>query len=100
MRKKTEPVDVISVCSTQGDIIPLRIQLADENAQTYSVVIEQILSHKEISYVGNESHIYSCRAMLRQKPFFFELCYLVRSHRWNLMIGDDECQPFFGAYVQ
>ena len=42
------PVDVISVCSADGSIKPLRIRLEDENHQLLRVDIDEIISTKEI----------------------------------------------------
>ena len=46
------PVDVISMCSANGDILPLRLRMEDEDHQLLRIDIEEIISSKEIQYVG------------------------------------------------
>ena len=79
------PVDVISVCSACGEIRPLRLRLEDESHQLRRVDIDEIISVKEIQYVGIEAHVFLCRATVRQKKWLFELKYTIRTHTWSLM---------------
>ena len=77
-------VDVISVCSANGDIRPLRLQMEDEDHQLLRINIEEIISNKRIQYVGIEAHVFLCRAKVRGKQWLFELKYTIRSHCWCL----------------
>jgi len=79
------PVDVISVCSANGELRPLRLRVEDESRQMVQVNIEQILSVKEIPYVGAEAQIYLCRAVVWDRKWVFELKYAIRSHTWYLL---------------
>lgn len=79
------PVDVISVCSADGSIKPLRIRLEDENHQLLRVDIDEIISSKEIQYVGIEAHVFLCRAMIRGEEHLFELKYTIRTHSWCIL---------------
>ena len=76
------PVDVISVCSANGDIRPLRIRIEDEAHQLLRVDIDEVISIKPVQYVGIEAHIFLCRATVRGKKWLFELKYTIRSHCW------------------
>ena len=78
------PVDVISVCSANGDIRPLRIRLEDEAHQLLRVDIDEIISSKPIQYVGVEAQVFLCRATVQGKRWLFELRYTIRSHSWCL----------------
>ena len=78
------PVDVISVCSANGDICPLRIRLEDEAHQLLCVDIDEIISSKPIQYVGIEAQVFLCRATVQGKRWLFELRYTIRSHTWCL----------------
>ena len=78
------PVDVISVCSANGDIRPLRIRLEDEAHQLLRVDIDEIISSKPIQYVGIEAQVFLCRATVQGKRWLFELRYTIRSHSWCL----------------
>lgn len=79
------PVDVISVCNTQGEIRPLRFQLEDEEHQLLRVNIQEVVSIREIQHVGVEAHIFLCRARVHDREWTFELKYTFRSHTWRLL---------------
>ena len=78
------PVDVISVCSADGEIKPLRFRMEDETHQLLRIDIEEIVSAKEIQYVGIEAQIFLCKATVQGRPWMFELKYTIRSHSWCL----------------
>lgn len=78
------PVDVICMCSASGDIQPLRLRMEDEHHQLLRVDIEEVISSKQIQYVGIEAYVFLCRAMVREKQWLFELKYTIRSHSWCL----------------
>ena len=79
------PVDVIAVCSSDGSIKPLRFRMEDEDHQLLRIDIEEVISTKEIQYVGIEAHVFLCRATVRGKESVFELRYMIRSHNWQLL---------------
>ena len=79
------PVDVISVCSADGSIKPLRLRMEDEDHQLLRVDIDEIISTRQIQYVGIEAHVYLCKATVRGKECVFELKYTIRSHNWCLL---------------
>ena len=79
------PVDVISVCSANGEIRPLRLRMEDEEHQLLRIDIDEIISTKPIQYVGIEAQIFLCRATVRGKRTLFELRYMIRSHSWSLL---------------
>lgn len=83
--KCNSPVDVISVCSADGTIKPLRLRMEDEEHQLLRIDIEEVISSKEIQYVGIEAHVFLCRATVRGKESVFELKYTIRSHNWCIM---------------
>lgn len=78
------PVDVISICSASGDIRPLRLRMEDEAHQLLRVDIDEVISVKEVQYVGIEAQIFLCRATVRDKKWLFELKYTIRTHTWCL----------------
>ena len=84
MEPRNSPVDVISVCSASGDIRPLRFRMEDEQHQLLRIDIDEVISVKEIQYVGIEAHIFLCRATVREKEWLFELKYTIRTHTWCL----------------
>lgn len=76
------PVDVISICSADGEIRPLRLRMEDEEHQLLRVDIDEIISTKPIQYVGIEAQIFLCKAMVKGKQWLFELKYTIRTHCW------------------
>lgn len=82
MEQKICPVDVISVCSANGDIRPLRMRMEDENHGLLRVDIDEVISMKPVQFVGIEAHIFLCRATVEGRRWLFELKYTIRSHNW------------------
>lgn len=85
MEQGIQPVDVISMCSASGEIRPLRLRMEDENHQLLRVDIDEILSCKEVQFVGIEAKIFLCRAMVQERQWLFELRYTIRTHSWCLL---------------
>ena len=79
------PVDVISLCSAAGDIRPLRLRLEDERQELRRVDVIEVVSVKQIPYVGAEAYVYVCRVNSEGKPGLVELEYGIRSHTWRLL---------------
>ena len=78
------PVDVISMCSAGGEIRPLRIRL-EQTHQLIRVDIDEVISVKNVQYVGIEAKIFLCLATMDGKQTLFELKYTIRTHSWCLM---------------
>ncbi len=85
MEQRVCPVDVICVCSADGDIRPLRFRIEDEEHQLLRIDIEEIISTRDVQFVGIEARIFLCRATVEQKKWLFELRYTIRSHNWCLL---------------
>ena len=85
MEQKICPVDVIAMCSANGDIRPLRLRIEDEKHQLLRVDIEEVISEKPVQYVGIEAKIFLCRATVRGRRWLFELKYTIRTHSWSLV---------------
>ena len=85
MESINTPVDVISMCSANGDIRPLRLRMETEDHQLLRVDIDEIISSKKIQYVGIEAFVFLCRAMVEDKQWLFELKYTIRTHSWYLL---------------
>lgn len=85
MEQTMRPVDVISVCSAEGEIRPLRLRVADGTEELFRIDIEEIVSTREIPYVGVESTIFLCRAKAWDRRWLIELKYAFRTHTWYLL---------------
>ncbi len=84
MGEEITAVDVISLCSANGEIRPLRFRMEDSQHQLLRVDIDQVISIRQVQYVGIEAYIYLCKAVIQGKKRMFELKYTLRSHRWSL----------------
>lgn len=84
MEQKICPVDMICVCSANGDIRPLRFRMEDEKHRLVLVNIEEVISSKPIQYVGIEARVFLCKATVEGQKRLFELKYTIRSHKWSL----------------
>ena len=82
MDDKICPVDVIAMCSANGDILPLRLRMEDEEHQLLRVDIDEIISMKPVQFVGIEAQIFLCKATVKGKEWLFELKYTIRTHNW------------------
>ena len=71
MVKKTRPVDVISVCSANGEIRPLRLRVED--------------GEQGFIRVNMEARIFLCRGSADGRQWQFALKYAIRAHCWCLM---------------
>ena len=78
------PVEVISLCSADGEIRPLRFRMEDDAHQLLRIDIDEVISVKPIQYVGIEAQIFLCKAMVKGKQWMFELKYTIRTHSWCL----------------
>ncbi len=85
MEQKNCPVDVISMCSAGGEIRPLRLRLENDAHQLQRIDIDEVISVKQVQYVGIEAQIFLCRATLHGKKALFELRYTIRTHSWCLL---------------
>ena len=84
MENKMCPVDVISMCSADGNIRPLRLRIERDDHQLIRVDIEEVISVKQVQYVGIEAYVFLCRATIDHKRWLFELKYTIRTHVWCL----------------
>ena len=82
---RNQPVDVISVCSADGQIRPLRLRLEDERHELLRVDIDEVVSVKPIQYVGIEAQIFLCKAVVKGSQWLFELKYTIRTHNWCIL---------------
>ena len=78
-------VDVISVCSAEGEILPLRLQMVDETRQLLRIHIQQAKLVERIEHAGVEAVVFQCRAQVYDRMLNFRLKYTYRSHIWHLL---------------
>ena len=85
MERVVSPVAVISVCSPEGEITPLRLQIVDGEGQNLRIDIEKVIGVRQIPYVNVEANVYTCRARAEGRTMTIELKYTFRSHVWCLL---------------
>lgn len=87
MDKKTDkvniPVQLVSVFSTLGDITPRWFRYEEEDHGIVKVDISEIVSVKEINFVGIKMLQYLCKAKINEQNRMFELRYEITTHRWT-----------------
>ena len=84
MGELNTPIDVISVCSADGEIKPLRFRMEGEDHTLRRIDIAQVISTRKIQYAVIEAHIFLCKALVEGKEWLFELKYTIRTHCWCL----------------
>lgn len=84
MEQMNYPVEMISVCSTDGNMMPVRFRFEAEDRSFRTVQISEVVCTREISYVGIDAIIYVCKAKMEAFERLLELKYTVRTHRWTL----------------
>ena len=82
MNPNTCPIDVISMCSADGQIRPLRFRMEDDDHQLLRIDIDEIISCRQVQYVCIEAQIFLCKAFVNEKQWLFELKYTIRTHCW------------------
>lgn len=78
------PIQMLSLCGADGKMEPIRFRFEDEAHQMHTVKILEILDTRQVAYVGIEAFRYLCKTEEEGRHHVFELCYTVRSHRWNI----------------
>ncbi len=84
MEHSSCPVDVISLCSADGKLRPLRLRVQEADQSLVRVDIDEIVETNEVKFVGMEATVFLCRGIVGQRKCFFELKYAMRSHTWYL----------------
>jgi len=84
MEQKICPVEMISICSTDGQLMPVRFRFESESHEICTVQISEVVCVKQTNYVGIEALLYVCKAQMEHAERLLELKYTVRTHRWVL----------------
>lgn len=85
MEQSIRPIDVICMCSANGEIRPLRLRITDETHHLVRIDIDEIINIRPVQYVGIEATIFLCRGTIEERPCLVELKYTIRSHSWCLL---------------
>lgn len=78
------PVQMISVCSTVGDLTPMRFRYEDEDHSIQTITIESVLGRKEVTFNGIREIQYTCKASILGISRVFILKYSISNTKWKL----------------
>ena len=81
-------VDMISACSADGSLQPLRFRFADADSSVHRVQVLEVLACREIKYVNVEAYEYTCRTRSEEREGLMRVRYAVRTHCWSLFRGE------------
>lgn len=76
------PIQTIAICSTIGELKPLRFRYENEEHVIQTVDVNEVLSIKESNLAGINSLLYTCKAILDKRECLFILKYNVMTHTW------------------
>ena len=77
------PIQLVSACSTLGQITPLWFRYENEEHQMVTVKIQQVVSSKEEKHCGMDYISYVCWAQTEQQRRLIELRYRLSTHKWS-----------------
>lgn len=78
------PIQMICICSTMGELTPVRFRYESDNHLIETISVTDILSHKETVYNGIKEIQYTCRANISNRSHMFIIVYNISSHKWRL----------------
>ena len=78
------PIQMFSICSTVGDITPVRFRFESEEHLIETIHIDNILSLKESGYNGIRELHYTCEAVIYGDAKYFIITYNIATHKWRL----------------
>lgn len=79
------PIDVISLCESDGRIQPLRIRFFAEDTEEIRGNVQEIISCRRTGHLGMESVYFVCWVRIAHQRHLLELKYTTQSHRWDLV---------------
>ncbi len=79
------PIQAITVCSTTGDLTPLRFRYEDVEHQIRAVSVDKVLARKPTTFSGIPCIQYTCSSVSEGSEHLFLLKYNIMQHSWVLM---------------
>lgn len=74
MPNRNLPVQVLSSCNTDGQLQPLRFRFEDSEHQLHTVHITEIIDSRFVEYVGIETFVFLCKALLEGRGKALQSC--------------------------
>lgn len=88
MKYSLQPVDVIFLSDTEGNIQPLRIRASEGREHAVVGNITEILHREENGVFGAEVFTFLCRVHVDGAVNILELKYFIRTHRWFISLSE------------
>lgn len=76
------PIQMISVCSTVGDLTPLRFRFENNEHSVETIDVNSVHSYQDTKFNGIKEIQYVCSAFINDTEKLFILKYNVNSHKW------------------
>ncbi len=77
-------VEMISVCSADGKLTPIRFRMEGEDQELQVVPILRVMSCNPVHYAGIDAIQYLCKGKVREQEKLFELRYTLKTHCWSI----------------
>jgi hypothetical protein len=84
LKALNQPIEMISLCTVDGALRPLRFRYEDDGHCLQTIKVNEVLVAKELNYVGLQSYLFICKALSGNQEILFELRYTVKTHNWVL----------------
>ncbi len=79
------PVQLISSCSTLGELTPIRFRYEDPEHVRHTVSVLEVLSRRDTTIAGIPEMTYVCHGEFEQTRHLFQLRYHIPSHKWSIV---------------
>lgn len=84
MQQTAYPADVISLCSSDGEIRPLRVRSMDGKCEMLRGNVCEILKVQEMGRYGAETKNFLCWVQTGNRRVLLELRFFYRTHSWSV----------------
>ena len=84
MEQTVYPLEMISVCSREGNLQPIRFRYETADQSLCTAYITEIIRERPTRYGGTEAIVYVCRTRIGNYERILELKYTVGTHRWSM----------------
>lgn len=78
------PIDMIAMCNSLGEMIPIKFRIEDESHHMLTIRVDEVIYQKESQYAGSKTLEYGCRALLEDRQQLIEVRYHIATHRWTI----------------
>jgi len=78
-------VEMISVCSADGKLTPIRFRMEGEDHELQVVPILRVMSCNTVHYAGIDAIQYLCKGKVQDHEKLFELRYTLKTHCWSIL---------------